>query len=124
VIIKPGQEILVGNGLRFRVLDVVPFDEEDESRSSGCYRSKPSSCGGHARCGLLSISSAAARGVRLARPGPQVATDVPRRLRCRQRREQESPLPERPLRSGRGWDRTSDPSRVKRADSRRSVSEC
>lgn len=29
--VKPGKEILVGNGRRFRVLDVVPFDEEDES---------------------------------------------------------------------------------------------
>jgi hypothetical protein len=29
--IKPGKEILVGNGKRFRVLDVVPFDGEDES---------------------------------------------------------------------------------------------
>ena len=27
--IKPGEEILVGNGRRFRVLDVVPFEEED-----------------------------------------------------------------------------------------------
>ena len=31
VMIKPGEEILVGNGRRFRVLDVVPFEEEDES---------------------------------------------------------------------------------------------
>ena len=30
VMIKPGEEILFGNGRRFRVLDVVPF-EEDES---------------------------------------------------------------------------------------------
>ena len=29
--IKPGEEILVGNGLRFRVLAVVPLDEEDDS---------------------------------------------------------------------------------------------
>jgi hypothetical protein len=29
--IHPGEEILVGNGRRFRVLDVVPFDAEDES---------------------------------------------------------------------------------------------
>jgi hypothetical protein len=29
--IKPGDEIHVGAGQRFRVLDVVPFDEEDES---------------------------------------------------------------------------------------------
>jgi hypothetical protein len=32
--VKPGEKILVGNGQRFRVLDVVPFEEEDESRSS------------------------------------------------------------------------------------------
>ena len=30
-LIKPGEEILVGNGRRFRVLAVVPFEEEDES---------------------------------------------------------------------------------------------
>ena len=31
VMIKPGEEILFGNGRRFRVVDVVPFEEEDES---------------------------------------------------------------------------------------------
>jgi hypothetical protein len=31
VMIKPGEEVLVGNGRRLRVLDVVPFEEEDES---------------------------------------------------------------------------------------------
>jgi len=31
VMIKPGEEILVGNGRRLRVVDVVPFDEEDAS---------------------------------------------------------------------------------------------
>jgi hypothetical protein len=31
VMVKPGEEILVGNGRRFRVLDVVPFEEEGES---------------------------------------------------------------------------------------------
>jgi hypothetical protein len=31
VMIKPGEEILFGNGRRFRVLDVVPFGEADES---------------------------------------------------------------------------------------------
>jgi hypothetical protein len=40
VMIKPGEEILFGNGRRLRVLDVVPFEEEDESRSSDCCRSK------------------------------------------------------------------------------------
>ena len=29
--IKPGEEIHVGAGQRFRIIDVVPFDEEDES---------------------------------------------------------------------------------------------
>jgi hypothetical protein len=31
VLVRPGEEILVGNGQRFRVLDVVPFEEEDDS---------------------------------------------------------------------------------------------
>jgi hypothetical protein len=31
MMIKPGEEILAGNGRRFRVLDVGPFAEEDES---------------------------------------------------------------------------------------------
>jgi hypothetical protein len=31
MMIKPGEEIIAGNGRRFRVLDVVPFDEENES---------------------------------------------------------------------------------------------
>jgi hypothetical protein len=31
VMIKPGEEIHAGGGRRFRVIDVVPFDEEDES---------------------------------------------------------------------------------------------
>ena len=35
VMIKPGEEILVGNGRRFRVLDVVAFEEEDESPFAG-----------------------------------------------------------------------------------------
>jgi hypothetical protein len=29
--IRPGEEILVGTGRRLRVLDVVPFEDEDES---------------------------------------------------------------------------------------------
>ena len=29
--IKPGEEIIAGSNERFRVLDVVPFEEEDES---------------------------------------------------------------------------------------------
>jgi hypothetical protein len=29
VMIRPGEEILVGNGRRFRVLDVVAFEEDD-----------------------------------------------------------------------------------------------
>jgi len=35
VLVRAGEEILVGNGRRFRVLDVVPFDEEDESPFGG-----------------------------------------------------------------------------------------
>jgi hypothetical protein len=31
VMIRPGEEILLGAGKRFRVLDVVPFEEKDES---------------------------------------------------------------------------------------------
>ena len=31
MMIKPGEEIPVGNGRRFRVLDVVPLEEEEES---------------------------------------------------------------------------------------------
>ena len=31
VMIKPDDEILVGNGRRLHVLDVVPFEEEDDS---------------------------------------------------------------------------------------------
>jgi hypothetical protein len=30
-VIKPGEEIHLGAGQRFRVIDVVPFEEEDES---------------------------------------------------------------------------------------------
>jgi hypothetical protein len=29
--IRPGEEIHLGAGQRFRVVDVVPFEEEDES---------------------------------------------------------------------------------------------
>jgi hypothetical protein len=36
--IMPGEEILVGNGRRFRVVDVVPFAEEDESPFVGLLR--------------------------------------------------------------------------------------
>jgi hypothetical protein len=31
VLVKPGEEILVGNGRRFRILAVVPFADEEES---------------------------------------------------------------------------------------------
>jgi hypothetical protein len=31
VVIKPGEEIFVGNGRRLRVLDVVPIEEEDSA---------------------------------------------------------------------------------------------
>jgi hypothetical protein len=36
--IKPGEEILIGNGRRFRVLDLVPLDEEDESPFVGLLK--------------------------------------------------------------------------------------
>jgi hypothetical protein len=35
MMIQPGEEILLGAGRRFRVIDVVPFEEEDESRFVG-----------------------------------------------------------------------------------------
>jgi len=42
VMIKPGEEILVGNGRRLRVLAVVPFAEEDhQSPLVGLLRSRP-----------------------------------------------------------------------------------
>lgn len=31
MMIKPGEEIIAGNAQRFLVIDVVPFDDEDES---------------------------------------------------------------------------------------------
>jgi hypothetical protein len=36
--IKPGEEIHLGAGQRFRVFDVVPFDEEDESPFVGLLK--------------------------------------------------------------------------------------
>jgi hypothetical protein len=36
--IKPGEEIHLGAGQRFRVVDLVPFDEEDESPYVGMLR--------------------------------------------------------------------------------------
>ena len=41
MMIKPGEEIIAGNNQRFRVVDVVPFEEEDDRRSSDCYGSWP-----------------------------------------------------------------------------------
>ena len=38
VMIKPGEEIIAGSNRRFRVLDVVPFEEEDESPFVGLLR--------------------------------------------------------------------------------------
>ena len=31
ILFKPDEEIIAGNNQHFRVVDVVPFDEEDES---------------------------------------------------------------------------------------------
>jgi hypothetical protein len=36
--IKPGEEVLVGNERRLLVLDVVPFDEDDESPFVGLMK--------------------------------------------------------------------------------------
>jgi hypothetical protein len=36
--IQPGDEVHVGAGQRFRVVDVVPFEEEDESPFVGLLR--------------------------------------------------------------------------------------
>jgi hypothetical protein len=38
--VKVGEELFFGGGRRFRVLDVVPFEEEDESPFVGCYKSR------------------------------------------------------------------------------------
>ena len=38
MMIKPGEEIHLAAGQRFRVLDVVPFDEEDESPFVGMLK--------------------------------------------------------------------------------------
>ena len=38
VLVRPREEILVGNGRRFRVVDVVPFEEEDESPFVGMLK--------------------------------------------------------------------------------------
>jgi hypothetical protein len=32
--IKAGEEIMVGNGRRYRVVDVVPFDQDDDGHVS------------------------------------------------------------------------------------------
>ena len=61
--INPGEEILVGNGRRFRVAGVVPFEEEDESRFVGCCRSRPRSSPWASRVPATEIASS------LARPG-------------------------------------------------------
>jgi hypothetical protein len=38
--IKPGEEIIGGSNQRFRVLDVVLFEDRTSRRASGCYRSR------------------------------------------------------------------------------------
>jgi hypothetical protein len=38
VMIRPGEEVLVGNGRRLRVLDFVPFEEDDESPFVGMLK--------------------------------------------------------------------------------------
>jgi hypothetical protein len=51
VLIQAGEEILLGNGRRFRVVDVVPFAEEDESPFVGLLQVQGRSAGmrGYAR---------------------------------------------------------------------------
>ena len=39
--IQPGDEIHLGAGARLRVLDVVPFDEEDDSPFVGLLQVEP-----------------------------------------------------------------------------------
>lgn len=43
---KPGEEIIVGNGRRFRVLDLVPFDEEDQAPFVGLLQVEAALTGG------------------------------------------------------------------------------
>jgi hypothetical protein len=38
MMIRPGEEIIAGNAQRFRVVAVVPFDEEDESPFVGLLK--------------------------------------------------------------------------------------
>jgi hypothetical protein len=38
MMIKPGEEIIAGSNQRFRVLDVVPFVDEDESPFVGLLK--------------------------------------------------------------------------------------
>jgi hypothetical protein len=46
--IKPGEQIHLGAGQRLRVIDVVAFEEEDESPFVGLLRVEAASLGGHA----------------------------------------------------------------------------
>jgi hypothetical protein len=57
--IKPGEEIHVGNGMRLRVLDVVPFDEEDDSPFVGTLRSRWRSAGSRKFGAFFEVSRAA-----------------------------------------------------------------
>jgi hypothetical protein len=41
MMIKPGEEIHLGAGQRFRVLDVVSFEEEDDSSFAGLLQVEP-----------------------------------------------------------------------------------
>ena len=40
MMIKPGEEIIAGRNERFRVVDVVPFEEEDESPFVGLLQAE------------------------------------------------------------------------------------
>jgi hypothetical protein len=67
-----GEEILVGNGRRFRVLDIVPFDEEDKSPFVGLFQ-----LGGlvvHSSGVLLGIAGSSLEGVSSSVAGGGVVT--------------------------------------------------
>ena len=79
--IKPGDEIHVGAEKRFRVLDVVPFEEEDESPFMGSYRLWPPSQrrGRRGRASFAAMSrmtSPALRGSNLRTSPPYKAVTI------------------------------------------------
>lgn len=100
--IKPGEEILVGNSGRFRVLDVVPFEEEDELPSIGLlqveaarphtrsllcngheWQHKEGDLHGHCQAQAHAVGQRDKRLSTLAAWGCQSRPDSPRSLACR-----------------------------------------